>query len=533
MWESMSGSKPKVFVRDATGLVRQISTVDAFFANLSFINIALGVLTYTTASYVFPGSDPVLATVLATVLSVCVSLMYTLFTWAMPRSGGDYVLMSRVLHPAIGFIASFNVTFWYIFFIGIAANWVTTLALSPAILILGNVTSNQSLIDLASVLAQPQNIVIVGFIVTVIMTALMIRGVRATFTVNNIMFLISILGVVIMLWLLGTSTNADFARAFGRYGSYDAILDAAHASGYSPQGPDPMIATLGVMPFIFASTGYGIITSYFAGEVKAIKRNAFYSQVVATAVGGGMLALLGALAVQVFGYDFLGSITHLAYSGAPEYPFVAPPFFNLFVSLLTDNIIVLSLLAVSFVAAIVIAFPPTYMLSTRNIFAWSFDRVIPSSFSSINERFHTPVIAIIAVAILQFIALVSYTYGPPAFLSLVAGAGMAEILSFMVVAIAAIVFPFRQKKLYQNSPANINVGPVPLISIAGVISLGFYLLLEYFYFTNSLYGANILPVFATIAVSILLPTAIFIASYYYSKTKGLDLSLAFKELPPE
>jgi len=65
----MSASKPKVFVRDATGLVRQISTVDAFCANLSFINIALGVLTYTTASYVFPGSDPVLATILATVLS--------------------------------------------------------------------------------------------------------------------------------------------------------------------------------------------------------------------------------------------------------------------------------------------------------------------------------------------------------------------------------------------------------------------------------------------------------------------------------
>jgi len=443
------------------------------------------------------------------------------------------VLMSRVIHPAVGFIASFNVTFWYIFFIGIMTNWVTTFSLSPALLIVGNVTGNQSLIDLANTLARPENVVIVGLVVVIFNSLLMIRGVRATFTVNNIMFVISIVGVALMVWFLGTSTNADFARAFGRFASYDAIISAAHATGYSAQGPSPFVATLGVMPFIFASTGYGIITSYFAGEAKSIKKNAFYSQVVAAAIGGAMLALLGGLALRVFGYDFLGSITHLAYSGAAEYPFSVPPYFNLFVSLLTENPAILWVLAASYVASMLIALPPTYMLSTRNIFAWSFDRVIPSSFSNISDRFHTPVYAIIAVAVLQFIGLVAYTYGPPEFLSLVAGAGMAEIFSFMVVAIAAIIFPLRQKKLYASSPANISVGPIPLISIAGVVSLGFYLLLAYFYLTNPLYGANTPPVFTAIAVSVLLPLVVFIASYYYSKTKGLDLSLAFKELPPE
>jgi APA family basic amino acid/polyamine antiporter len=529
----MSGSKPKVFVRDATGLVREISSTSAFIANLSFINIALGILTYTSASFVFPGSDPVQATIIATLFCICVSLMYTLFTWAMPRSGGDYILMSRVLHPLIGFVANFNVTFWYIFFIGIATNWVTTFSISPAILIVGNVTGNQSLIGLANTLAQPQNIVLVGIVVVIFNAALMIRGVRATFTLNNIMFLISIAGVGVMLWLLIINTNATFTQSFNRFADYGGILQAAHNEGYSPQGPNPFVATLGVMPYIFASTGYGIITSYFAGEVKEVKKNAFISQVIATAVGGAMLAVLGALAINVFGYDFLGSITMLATTGAKEYPFSVPPYFNLFVTLLTDNPTLIWFLAISFVAAIIIAFPPTYMLATRNIFAWSFDRVIPTRFSTINERFHTPIYAIIVVAILQFIALVAYTYGSPTFIALSSGAGMAEILSFMVVAIAAIVFPFRRKDIYGRSPANINLGRIPLITIAGVVSLIFYLMLEYFYFTNSLYGANTIPVFITTAVSLILPAVIFIASYYYSKSRGLDLSLAFKDLPPE
>jgi amino acid transporter len=496
--------------------------VSAFIANLSFINIALGILAYTSASYIFPGSDPVVATVIA-----------TLFTWAMPRSGGDYIMVSRVIHPLIGFVANFNVTFWYVFFIGIAANWVTTFSLAPAILTVGNLTNNQALINFANTITQPQYIVAIGVLVIVFNVLLMLKGVRATFAANNLMFLVSIVGVGLVIWLLVTNTNANFVSDFSAYGSYNDIVNAAHAAGYSPQGPNPFLATLGVMPFIFASTGYGIITSYFAGEVKSMQKNVLISQVVATAVGGAMLAVIGALAIGVFGYDFLGSVTMLASTGAKQYPFSVPPYMNLFVSILSRDPLVLWVLAVTFVASIIIAFPPTYMLATRNIFAWSFDRVIPARFSSVNDRTHSPVYAILAVAILQFVALIAYTYGPSSFLALTSGAGLAEILTFMMVAIAAIVFPFKRKELYRNTPANVNVGPIPLISIAGVISLGFYVLLEYFYFTNSNYGANTLPVYETTAVSLLLPAVIFVGAYYYNKSRGLDLSLAFKELPPE
>jgi APA family basic amino acid/polyamine antiporter len=39
------------------------------------------------------------------------------------------------------------------------------------------------------------------------------------------------------------------------------------------------------------------------------------------------------------------------------------------------------------------------MIATRNLFAWSFDRLAPAGVAEVNERLHTPVTATIIVAL--------------------------------------------------------------------------------------------------------------------------------------
>jgi basic amino acid/polyamine antiporter, APA family len=526
-----------VFVRESTGLVRNISTLDAFFASFSFVAIPLALVTYTTGPFLFPGADLALSTVLTTLLSVPIAVMFTLFGWALPRSGGDYVLNSRILHPVIGFAMNFNMMFWFLFFIGFEANWVSTLAISPSLFIIGSVTSNQSLINLANLFSQPQYALLVGLVCVVAFTLVMLKGVRASFRVTRIAFLVSLAGVAIGIGLLAANTNADFVANFSKFASYSNITATAHNLGYSSSGPNPLLATFGIMPFIYLTTGFAFVTVYYGGEVKSIKKSMLYSQLGVAIVSGLVLTLIAALVVRDFGYDFLGSISFLQSTGASQYPFsTITPYFNLFLSMLTTNQVILWLLGLTYVATFFAIFLPSMMAVSRAIFAWSFDRVIPSRFTNVSNRLAVPVYTILAMSLVWAVSLALYTYGPPSFISLASGATVGENLTLIVVCIAAIIFPFRKRELYASSPAKINVGPVPLISIAGAISLAFILLLQYFLLSNPLYGvlgANQLFIFGTIGVVIALGFAIYIASYYYNKRRGIDITLAFNEIPPD
>jgi len=524
--------KYSAFVREATGFVKQITPLDAVLAVFAAVNIPLGLLTYTSGPYLFPGSDLVWGTILTTILSIPLAVMYTLYGRAMPRSGGDYVFVSRALHPVLGFVENFGLIFWSLFFIGFAANFVTTLALSPSLLIIGVVTSNPGLVNLGNTLSQPLNVVIIGLVLIVIFTLVMIQGVRSTFIIVDVLMVLVFIGVFLSFGLLMTSSNANFAASFGRYAQYDTILSAAHIAGYSPISSNSLLATLGIMPLVYLTTGFANTTTYYGGEVRAVKSAMFYSQLLVTILSGAILTVFAFFAVRVFGYDFLGCMSYLQANGSSVYPFTVPPSVNLFLSMLTDNQALLWLLAASFVAALLAPILPVLMAVSRSIFAWSFDRIIPTKFANVSERFHTPVFAILAMNSIWAVTLVIYTYGPPFFITLLAGATLAENISLIIIAVTAMVCPFRTQ-LFRQSEENLKVFRIPIMSIAGTLSLGFLVLLTYFLLVNPLYGANNVTVYAGTIAVFAIAVVIYAVSYYSRKSAGINLSLAFKELPPE
>jgi amino acid transporter len=94
------------FTRNATGLVREVSMWDALIMNTLGMNVAVGsVLLLQQAPAIFPGGNMVLAVVIGTVIMAFTLLwVYSEFAAAMPRSGGDYVFVSRALHPFLGWV---------------------------------------------------------------------------------------------------------------------------------------------------------------------------------------------------------------------------------------------------------------------------------------------------------------------------------------------------------------------------------------------------------------------------------------------
>ncbi|MCW2919451.1 MAG: amino acid permease-associated region, partial [Actinomycetia bacterium] len=90
---SPSDEQAGVFVRNSTGLIREVSFFDAFIMNTFGMNVAVGgVFLYLQAQTAFPGGNILLAVVIGTLLMAFTLLrVYSEFAAAMPRSGGDYV----------------------------------------------------------------------------------------------------------------------------------------------------------------------------------------------------------------------------------------------------------------------------------------------------------------------------------------------------------------------------------------------------------------------------------------------------------
>ncbi|MFC7649742.1 amino acid permease [Streptosporangium lutulentum] len=132
-----------VFVRNATGLIREVSFFDAFVMNTFGMNVAVGgVYLFLQAQTAFSGGNMLLAVVIGTLLMAFTLLrVYAEFSAAMPRSGGDYVFVSRTLHPIVGFLLSWSQGLWMIFFwIGFNAYFALTFAVPAALATLTSVT---------------------------------------------------------------------------------------------------------------------------------------------------------------------------------------------------------------------------------------------------------------------------------------------------------------------------------------------------------------------------------------------------------
>ena len=259
--EAATSTAPTGFyTRKATGLVRGISVRDSFVMNVAFINIALGALGFTIAPYAFPGVNLFWSVALTTALTMFPTVMYAMLSATMPRSGGDYVFVSRILHPAVGFMANFNTTVWMTFFTGILASWVSGFAGSSVLLTMGTVLDSPRLISWSSTAASKNWQFGVGLVVIALFTILVATGTRMTFRVLGVMFAVMVACQLVAVAVLLFHSHADFVKAYDHYASYTATLASAHHQGFTWPDGFSFKETAAAMPLFFSSLGYGIIS---------------------------------------------------------------------------------------------------------------------------------------------------------------------------------------------------------------------------------------------------------------------------------
>jgi amino acid transporter len=177
------------------------------------------------------------------------------------------------------------------------------------------------------------------------------------------------------------------------------------------------------------------------------------------------------------------------------------------------------------------------IMISRNMFAWSFDRILPTTIANIHPRLKVPVNALLVTFVIGLGFSIVYQWGFTSyFYALLSAAGWLVYTTFVVVGLTAIAFPFARKRLYEVMPLKSKVGPVPTLVILGILSVIFFGAMASVYVWWSSYAAvlGVWSINTTLLIAIIYIAAIVIyfGSKAYWKAKGVDLETAFKEIPP-
>jgi APA family basic amino acid/polyamine antiporter len=530
-----AGSQPptssrNLFVRNATGLVRELSAFDAFNLVFSAVLIPVGITEVMAFTPTFwPHANMLVSFLLATPLVATCGLVYLYFTIIMPRSGGDYVWVSRTLNPFLGFFTNFSLTF--VFLTWIAFNFTYMLShMMPAVAYVAGWNSGA--------LLSPNNTeqMVVATVLTVIFTGVMILGVRVVAKYMLVTFAIVWIGMLAWLIDLAVGSRGHFNSSFNAHSgtTVSGVLAAANHGGFSAAGGIGWGATVFGMIYCFqVYTGFQW-TGYFAGEIRNVRKTATTSILGALLIAAIGYVVAAALIYKYYGFQFFGALVFDGLGGGSsswKQPF--QPYLPSLVNFLPGPQWLLVFIALTFLLAILWWTPTGFMMGTRNMFAWSFDRLAPEKLTTVSDRFHTPVIATITVGcIVELLNYLNIYQGLGNFLlNIIAVMGVA----FIITSIAAAVTPWRRPQLHAQGPgwARASVAGVPVITIAAVISAvswGFVIYVAFHTGFGGTFGFKpMLEAFAAPLIGIVY----YIGMRLVRRAQGMQLGQAFTEIPPE
>ncbi len=529
-----SDSTGGVFARKSSGLSRPYTAFDMVVFVLAF-TIGSGILFFTVGIVgAYHGSNALLALLIDVIPLFSGAAVIYLLSTAMPRVGGQYVWISRILNPSIGYFSNIFAWAGYCLIMGVVA-YIGASFLAQAFTIAGFITHSASITNMGEFFTHPLNVILIASGITVLLTVLTFFGHRVsratvvlTFFIPLAILLIADIG---MMLTPQSSVPSLWNHVFGS-GAYQNVYSLSTSKGWKSSLLAPSMAAtfLAAIPLISSWSGFSHFGGWMSGETKVPNRSMFFGT-----IGAGLVALFlmgfTILAYQhMYGLEFISRMSFVAGSLhlTPSIPLLGAVAFG--------NVAWLAIL----IGFIVFLFPikdvfPSIVFQSRQLFGAAFDRLLPMKLLYVSPKSGQPVISYIVTSIAIIISIVLIS---PFFkLGLFIGADLYVLsIGFLQIftAMAAIVFPITNPDLFEKAgrPANIEVGGIPIISLIGTLSLGSWVFLLGDSFYNA-FSANVgLTVMLIISVVIGL---IFLMYIYFMKklsNAGINTALVGRELPP-
>jgi len=543
----IAGSAPDdaavpIFSRTATGLVRQVSLLQQIVFNLASSNaLGLGLVFFLSVVVLFPRANIYIAMLIAGFGSFFVWTTFALLTSAIPRVGGDYTINSRVLPPWLALGGNIGSFMGGLFGVPIFGYFMATLALSPALAVVGGVSDSSTLTRWSTYFSTShKNVVFITTLgVVALVSLLSYLGTRLVMRVATAMVVIAAVGFFVDMLILLFTSHSHFVNSVNSVagpGAYEKTLKAGASSGAYPDHGYSTKMTIGAIYYALTISIYIYWGTYLSAE---FKRGGQRRRQLAAMWGAGLgnLAVL-LLAILIFmktvGYDFFVS----AFSGNLDAPGAASGVgsagYVYFAGLVASNTALVAILSFAFLGWFLPACFTQAAMVQRAIMTWSFDGLLPKRFASVNDRTHTPGVAILTTAIVS-IPLAAWIAYSSNFFQYFAIAAVSAYPSLVLIGITATLIKRRRPELYRGTSAEWRLGGVEVLPVVGVlcslVGAGAIFLLFYFH-------TNVGLKYTTQTAIYLVGMFVVGAAWWfgvreYRRRRGVDIGLAYKTIPPD
>lgn len=576
-----------MFTRQSSGLVREVSVLNALFFNTAaFIGAGVGWYPVFYSLAGFPVGFAVFTTygwasIIIGAFCVLLALIFASLTSVMPRSGGDYVFTSRIIPkagPFLGWLESWTLVFASVAIIAFEVPIVVqNLQITGRIVGIG--TGIQFFNDANNWFAEGGVVTgVPGFIAALLVLAgiavIVFQPTRRFHRIVTVLAALGLAGAALMFVVgLAAITPENFAANLPIYANGVTVDQiAAAGAAFKGDGVDfSMISEAGklpVWPFAFIA---GVVflnyigfqySAYISGEIRGNVRR------------GILIALLGALVIAIFmnsayndlisarlGIDGQVAWGSIWWGYNPDFPL---PMGQPNSMPLMGAVAVPGLWPIwTLISVAVTLFPfllcPVYIIFLSRVqLAWSLDRQVPEWFGQVSERLRAPANAIFAAlltavffaALQNFAILGAIKFGPIDLNGWTPGNGKLSLIttlwfSILAAALTWVMPGFNALLAGRTRPDLVKDAPfarwLPLLGIVWLVfSVGLYMF------------AGVFPIWTAITSSdmdalaylnrngvgfaitlFIVGTLIYFIQAWRNRRRGIDTSLMYQELPPD
>jgi APA family basic amino acid/polyamine antiporter len=536
-----------LFTRQSSGLVRELGIPAATGIALASVAVVNTFINFYSGLSLFTQVDMVLPLLLAAAIWFIAMFAYKYLLQAIPRAGGEYIYLSRIIHPVVGTMVGIATAVGFSYTLSANANFAATYV-PFGLTSLGSAFNSSALTSAAGNIAntaQCGQVTCSPGLAICAVVMLVIVGLGSIFSLRRIaqiilgLVIFQVIAFIVLGFLLATHSHQDFVNSFGSFsGKASAFTDviALAQKNSIPLGVD-VGASLLVIPFMVLNYNGVLYSYYVGGELKRPGRTYIWASVISLALLIAVWVGVWLLMRNTVGLDFMQAQAQVG--GSSDYGKITSIAANTgglgYGLVLSGDPITKILIGLAVPAAELAVDLAFVAVVTRVIFALAFDRMLPLGLAKISERSQSPINAVI----LAVVVAILFTIGGSLLNIANISANLALFFALVLLAgsVAAVALPYRRPDLIKNPATNDvdRVAGIPTAAVWGTLStLCALFTIGVIIAKPSVFGAfSFVSVGSLVVIFVSGPIIYLIVRQRRLATSSIDMSLAMRELPPE